>query len=302
MAQSPDRPLELEFDPELRLFLAPRDRSAEPGCGGSVRVRADGTSTIGHVVEAAGVPLPEVGSVLVNGTPVQPSHQPGSGDWIRVATISRPQPVSEPRFLLDVHLGALARRMRLVGLDTAYSNDRDDDTLIELANSGLRVLLTKDRGLLRRRKLWLGAYVRGDRADDQLTDVIDRFAPALQPWTRCILCNGELRPAPKEEVAAKLLPGTRRTYQEFSRCAECGRVYWRGAHSRRLAKIVAAATDMAATASSRPSAPRSAPSAPPPAPGGLAPRALAAEPDRLAPVQPVLTERSDPQAPALALI
>jgi uncharacterized protein len=246
MASSPDRPLELEFGPELGLFLAPRDRSAEPGCGGIVRVRADGTSTIGHVVEAAGVPLPEVGSLLVNGTPVQPSHQPGSGDRIRVGAINRPQSLPEPRFLLDVHLGALARRMRLVGLDTAYSNDLDDDTLIELANSGRRLLLTKDRGLLRRRRLWLGAYVRGDRADEQLSDVLDRFGPALEPWTRCMVCNGELRPAPKEEVAAELLPGTRRTYQEFSRCAECGRVYWRGAHSRRLARIVAAATDMAA--------------------------------------------------------
>jgi uncharacterized protein with PIN domain len=135
--------------------------------------------------------------------------------------------------------------MRLVGLDTAYSNDLDDATLIELANSARMVLLTKDRGLLKRRRLWLGAYVRGDRADEQLTDVLDRFAPPLEPWTRCVACNGELRPAPKEEVAAQLLPGTRRTYEDFSRCAQCGRVYWRGAHSRRLAKIVAAASEAA---------------------------------------------------------
>jgi uncharacterized protein len=275
MAPSPDRPLELEFEPELALFLPPRDRSAEPGCGGMVHLRADGTSTIGHFVEAAGVPLPEVGSILVNGTLAQPSYQPDSGDRVRVAAVSRPQTVPEPRFLLDVHLGALARRMRLVGLDTVYSNDLDDDTLIELANSGRRVLLTKDRGLLRRRRLWLGAYVRGERADEQLTDVIDRFAPVLQPWTRCIVCNGELRRAPKEEVAAELPPGTKRAYQEFSRCAECGRVYWRGAHSRRLAQIVAAATHRAAAAGSRTRAQRVArvarvaPGRPRSAPGGF---------------------------------
>jgi hypothetical protein len=132
--------------------------------------------------------------------------------------------------------------MRLLGLDTAYFNDRDDDTLIELANSGRRALLTKDRGLLRRRKLWLGAYVRGDRADDQLADVLDRFAPPLAPWTRCLACNGLLTPVPKSEVADELLPGTRRTYQEFSRCAGCARVYWHGAHARHLDRIVAAAT------------------------------------------------------------
>jgi uncharacterized protein len=262
MALSPDRPLELEFGPELQLFLPPRDRSAEPGWGGSVRVHADGTSTIGHVVEAAGVPLPEVGSLLVNGIPVQPSHRPVPGDRIRVGAIGRPQPLPEPRFLLDVHLGSLARQMRLVGLDTAYSNDRDDDMLIELAKSERRVLLTKDRGLLKRRRLWLGAYVRGDRTDEQLSDVIDRFEPALQPWTRCMMCNGVLCPAPKVEVAAQLLPGTRLTYQKFSRCAECARVYWRGAHGRRLAKIVAAATrncgrgEFAASRSAAPRPPR----------------------------------------------
>ena len=132
--------------------------------------------------------------------------------------------------------------MRLVGLDTDYSSDLDDDVLIERANSGRRMLLTKDRGLLRRRKLWLGAYVRGARADEQLADVLDRFAPPLAPWTRCSACNGPLSPVPKADVEQLLLPGTRRTYQEFARCADCGRVYWRGAHSRRLEAIVAAAT------------------------------------------------------------
>lgn len=241
MASSPELPLELEFAPELRLFLPPRDRPVSARAGGTVRVRADGTSTLGHVIEAAGVPLPEVGAIFINGTLAQPSHQPDPGDRIRVEAISRPQPLAEATFLLDVHLGALARRMRLVGLDTAYSNDLDDDALIELANSERRVLLTKDRELLRRRRLWLGAYVRGDRADEQLADVLDRFAPPLAPWTRCVACNGALQPVTKEEVAEELLPGTRRTYQEFSRCSGCRRVYWRGAHSRRLASIVEAA-------------------------------------------------------------
>jgi uncharacterized protein with PIN domain len=227
--------LDLDFAPGLRVFLAPQNR------GGHVTVRADGTSSLGHVVESAGVPLPEVGSLVVNGTPAQPSHQPRAGDRIWVQAVRRPQPLAEARFLLDVHLGALARRMRLVGLDTGYSNDRDDDTLIALANSVRRVLLTRDRGLLRRRKLWLGAYVRGDRADDQLADVLDRFAPPLAPWTRCLTCNGLLHSVPKAAVAAEVLPGTRRTYQEFSRCRDCGQVYWRGAHARRLAAIVAAA-------------------------------------------------------------
>jgi uncharacterized protein with PIN domain len=232
----PELPLELRFAAELRMFLPPANRA------GPVRAATDGTSSLGHVVESAGVPLTEVGLLLVNDRPVRPSYQPRAGDRIVVEAISRPQPQAEPMFLLDVHLGALARRMRLMGLDTAYSNDLDDDALIELANSSRRVLLTKDRGLLRRRSLWLGAYVRGVSADDQLADVLGRFAPPLAPWTRCLACNGPLISVPKSQVEEHLRAGTRRTYDRFCRCTDCRRVYWRGAHSRRLAAIIAAAT------------------------------------------------------------
>jgi uncharacterized protein with PIN domain len=154
-------------------------------------------------------------------------------------------------FVLDVHLGTVARRLRLVGIDAVYSNDLDDDTLIDLANADRRVLLTQDRGLLRRRKLWLGAFVRGARPDEQFADVLDRFAPPLAPWTRCPACNGLLSPAAKTEVAPLLQPGTRRTYQSFARCASCGHVYWRGAHSRQLEAIVDTATQTVGRRASR---------------------------------------------------
>jgi uncharacterized protein len=226
---------EVWFAAELRMFVAPRYR------GGRVRVSGDGGASLGHVVEPYGIPLTEIGRLVVNGTPVTPGYRPGAGDVAEVYAVRRPQPVPTPRFILDVHLGTLARRLRLVGVDAAYANDLDDDILIERANAGRRVLLTQDRGLLRRRRLWLGAYVRGARPDDQLHDVLDRFTPPLAPWTRCTACNGLLAPTRKADVEPLLQPGTRCTYQAFSRCAGCGKVYWHGAHSRRLEDIVAAA-------------------------------------------------------------
>ena len=222
----------MRFAAELRFFLAPRHR------GGQMQVACDRVSPLGHVVESLGVPLPEVGSLVVNGAPVMPSYRLAAGDVAEVAAVGRPQRLPSARFILDVHLGTLARRMRLVGLDAAYANDLDDDVLIERANAGRRVLLTQDRGLLRRRSLWLGAYVRGARPDDQLRDVLDRFGPPLAPWTRCTACNGLLTAVPKADVEPLLQPGTRRTYQAFSRCASCGRVYWHGAHGTRLDHIV----------------------------------------------------------------
>jgi uncharacterized protein with PIN domain len=222
----------LRFEVELWLFLAPRHRRE------LLRVSYDGTSSLGHVVESMGVPLPEIGSLDVGGRRVTPSCRPSAGDVVHVLGVRRPQRVPFPRFLLDVHLGTLARRLRLVGVDAAYENDLDDDALIVRANAERRVLLTKDRGLLRRRSLWLGAHVRGARPEEQFGDVLERFAPPLAPWTRCTACNGSLSPVGKGEVEAVLRPGTRRSYDTFARCAGCGRVYWRGAHGTRLQAIV----------------------------------------------------------------
>jgi uncharacterized protein with PIN domain len=223
---------ELRFAQELAIFLAPRHRS------GVARAACDGTTTLGHVIESLGVPLPEVGSLTLDGNPAVAACRLIAGHVADVAAIRRPQPLPAARFVLDVHLGTLARRLRLTGIDTAYANDRDDDVLIDEANAGRRVLLTQDRGLLRRRKLWMGAYVRGADPDDQLRDVLDRFAPPLAPWTRCTACNGVLAPVSKAVIEQSLRPGTRRTYQDFARCQACGRAYWHGAHSARLAAIV----------------------------------------------------------------
>ena len=233
---------EVEFAAELRMFLAPRHRE------GHVRVACDGVSSLGHVVESLGVPLPETGALTVNGEPAASARRLTAGDTAQVGVVRRPQPVPSPRFLLDVHLGTLARRLRLVGVDTAYANDAADDALVRQANASRRVLLTQDRGLLHRRALWLGAYVRGALPDDQLRDVLDRFAPPLAPWTRCTACNGLLTPVRKAAVESLLPPGTRRTYQAFARCQACGRVYWRGAHSQRLARVVDAAIETVAAA------------------------------------------------------
>jgi len=227
---------------DLELFLRPSAR------GRPVAVICDGVSTLGHVVESVGVPLTEVGSILVNGQVTDHGYRPREGDTVEVTSVSRPQRLDEARFLLDVHLGTVARRLRLLGIDTAYHRYADDDDLIDEANAERRVLLTQDRGLLRRRKLWLGAYVRGASTDAQLADVLDRFAPDLTPWTRCTSCNGLLAPARKADVEPHLEPGTRRTYAAFARCTSCDRVYWRGAHSKRLEATVDAAVRIVSAA------------------------------------------------------
>jgi uncharacterized protein with PIN domain len=224
----------LDVSHELRFLLPSRWRA-----DGTVDVTYDPTATLGHIVQSAGIPLTEVGSLRIHGRHVPATWRPGMDDVVQVSQRARPQPLDgPPRLLLDVHLGALARRLRLLGLDSAYNNDAHDDELVDRAGREDRLLLTQDRGLLRRRALRRAAYVRGSRPDDQLADVLDRFALPLAPFTRCTACGGTLSPVPKAAVVDRLQPGTRRTQEQFSHCQACDRVYWRGAHSERLDQLV----------------------------------------------------------------
>jgi uncharacterized protein with PIN domain len=249
-------PVVVLVDPALSLFLGSRQRAAPAGPGVACRVEAgyDGTSSLGHLVESLGVPLPEVGELRIGPRRAAAADRVPPGQPVTVTAVARPQPLppGPPRFVLDVHLGTLARRMRLLGLDTRYANAASDDALLQIAAAENRVLLTQDRGLLRRRALRLGAYVRGAHPDQQLHDVLDRFAPPLAPWTRCPACNGLLVPVTKDQVRHLLQPGTQRSYQVFARCPSCGRPYWRGAHSPRLAAVVAAARQAVAARQAAP--------------------------------------------------
>ena len=205
-----------------------------------IDVSDDGVSTLGHIVGSIGIPLTEVGSLAVDGHEVDAGWRPTPNAVVDVGARRRPQAAitKPPRFVLDVHLGTLARRLRLLGIDTAWRNRTSDAELVELAQREHRVVLTRDRGLLLRRAARDGAYVRGNRPDDQLDDVLDRFAPPLSPWTRCVACNAPLEPVEKAEVIDRLQPGTRRNYDAFARCTGCGQVYWSGAHHEQLQQIV----------------------------------------------------------------
>ena len=221
--------------PELVFLLPAGSRAA-----GVRRLGFDPDATVGHVVQAAGIPLTEAGELSVDGRPVAVTARTTPCSTVDVAAAPRPQPAPPGGFLLDVGLGALARRLRLLGLDAAWSADADDPDLARRAVAEQRVLLTQDRGLLKRRSLGRqgGALVRGTGPDEQLADVLDRFAPALAPLTRCTACGAPLESVAKADVADLLPDGTRRSYDDFSRCPACGRVYWHGAHARRIGALV----------------------------------------------------------------
>lgn len=233
------------FYAELNDFLPVGDRQRD-------LVRSFlGKPSVKDQIEACGVPHTEVDLILVNGWSVGFDHRLGDGDRVSVYPVFealdvtpvvrlRPQPLREPRFVLDVHLGKLARRLRLLGFDAVWQRDATDEDLVSLSLREKRILLTRDRELLKRRELTHAAAVRGTDPREQLSEVVGRFdlARSAAPFTRCLTCNGRLAAVPKEEIFDRLPPETRLHYDAFLTCLSCRRVFWWGPHSRRLREIV----------------------------------------------------------------
>ncbi|HSM54599.1 MAG TPA: Mut7-C RNAse domain-containing protein [Candidatus Sulfomarinibacteraceae bacterium] len=209
-------------------------------------------TSVKHPIESMGVPHTEVELILANSRPVDFTYLLQPGDYVSVyppfhnLDIS-PLPALRPplappvRFLLDVHLGRLATYLRLLGFDALYRNDYDDEELADLAAESGRVLLSRDRRLLMRKQVTYGQCLRTRDPRAQLEAVLRRFDlyAQIDPWQRCLACNGPLRPVPKEEVLHRLEPKTKRFYDEFHICEDCGKVYWKGSHYPRMRRFIA---------------------------------------------------------------
>jgi hypothetical protein len=213
--------------------------------------------SVKDLLASVGVPHPEIAVVVVNGTAVGFDQRVRGGDrvaayppWhtLEVApSVQRPRPA--PRFVLDVHLGTLARRLGVLGLDVDYATDRDDDALARIADEQDRVLLTRDRQLLMRTTVRHGYCPRSDDPDEQVLEVVRRFVAEddLAPFSRCPACNDELVAVAKEEVVDEIGPHTRATQDVFRRCPACDRVFWPGSHVDALEPLVDRAREAAVT-------------------------------------------------------
>lgn len=235
----------LRFYAELNDFLPP-DRRQVPFAEPCAR-----RASVKDVVEGLGVPHTEIDLILVNGQSVDFSYLVRDGDRISVYPVFesidisplvrlRPQPLREPRFVLDTHLGRLAAYLRLLGFDSLYRNDHTDQELARLASSEGRILLTRDRGLLKRNLVTHGHWMRETRPRRQVVEVLRRFDlyGAVSPFRRCLRCNTLLRPVRKEAIGHRLPPKTRQFYDEFRCCPTCDRLYWPGSHYERMQQFV----------------------------------------------------------------
>jgi uncharacterized protein with PIN domain len=226
----------LRFDPALDRFLEPKRR------GGPIALPIDRARSAKDAVESLGVPHTEVGALVIDGRAAALEDLLTGGERVEVAACAddAPPAPAAPRFVADAHLGKLARHLRLAGFDCLWSRDWDDDALVDTAVAEDRVVLTRDKGVLRRRAVTRGRFVRAVESEAQLAEVVRAFGlrAQLRPFSRCRECNVALEDVVKQEVEALLPEKVRALYTRFRRCPGCGRVYWQGTHFERLRAVL----------------------------------------------------------------
>lgn len=211
----------------------------------------DGRASVKDLLEGLGVPHGEVDLLLVNGESSDFDRLVEDGDRVAAypvfeafdiasETKVRPEPLRETRFVLDVHLGRLAAFLRLAGFDALYRRDCADSDLAAISAALKRILLSRDQALLKRRIVTHGYYVRSTDPAQQLAEVVRRFdlRRTARPFTRCTVCNGAVTTVSREEAGDRVPPLSRQLYDDFRRCQDCGRVYWKGTHYGRLRRVL----------------------------------------------------------------
>lgn len=218
----------------------------------SVTLPVSGDATVAGLLADTGIPLSEVDLVLHNGEPAGFDNRIAAGDRLSVYPVFetfdigqtqrlRPRPLRTPAFVLDVHLGRLAAYLRMFGIDASYAQSLTDEQLVRISLEERRVLLSKDRGLLRDTRLERAYAVRAGKTREQLLEVMRRFdlAGSANPFTRCLHCNTLLVPIAKEEVLDRIPPRVRENCDQFTTCMECHRVFWKGTHYERMTAFIA---------------------------------------------------------------
>lgn len=209
-----------------------------------------GRPAVKDAIEAQGVPHPEVDLIVIHGTAVSFERRLEAGELVSVypwiETIPRPEGALRPpwpdplRFVCDVHLGQLARYLRMMGIDTWYETDCSDPKLARIADEQTRILLTRDLGLLKRGQVRRGAFIRAQAPRQQLAEVVDRFPfeGHVDPLTRCLECNLPLREASSRAVEDQVPPRALEEYDHFVQCPSCEQVFWEGTHVERMHRLI----------------------------------------------------------------
>jgi len=236
---------EFRFYEELNDFLPAERRKV------SFMQPFQGCPAVRDVIQAIGVPHTAIDLVLVDGRSVDFAYRLEGGERVAVYPVFerldispllrlRSQPLRRTRFILDVHLGKLARYLRMLGFDCAYCSDADDAGIIDQALAEQRIILTRDIGILKQKRVRHGYWLRSTEPEQQLTEVVEALdlRGRLQPFTRCLECNGSIHRVSHEALAGLVDAEIVARFDRFWQCTSCRKVYWRGSHYERMLQAV----------------------------------------------------------------
>jgi uncharacterized protein with PIN domain len=244
---------QITFHGELSFFL--KDRKE-----GTAKYSMKRTAPLKDIIEALGIPHTEVGKIVTYEREHDFWYIPSPDDNIEVypveapcivtiPTLLRPEAFPWVKFIADVNVGKLAKLMRLLGFDTEYENSWSDSYIAEKAFREKRIVLTKDRNLLKRKVIRHGRLVRSIKPWDQLAEIVHFYGlgKSISPFRICPICNVELENVPKEHILEEIEPLTRLFFNDFSRCPCCGKVYWAGTHHEKILQRVTELKDHVGT-------------------------------------------------------
>jgi len=235
----------LRFYEELNDFL--------PAAKKKIRFehKFSGTPSVKDLIESLGIPHTEIDLILVNGKSTDFNRKINDGDDISVYPVFESVDIKEvqhlrentlriPKFILDVHLGKLARYLRMLGFDALYRNNYSDDEIVSISGMEARTILTKDKGILKHNKVNRGYYVRNSNPEEQLSEVVLRFDlnKSINEFTRCLECNTILKKIEKNEVADRIPRKVKEQQIDFYICNSCNKIYWPGSHYIKMKEMI----------------------------------------------------------------
>ncbi len=206
-------------------------------------------ASIKDIIESMGIPHTEIGEICSEGEKFDFGFIPETSMTINIfgilppfdvtcPTYLRSAPLKKIRFIADLNVSKLATLLRMSGIDAEISQDLSDKEIASLAHEKQRIVLSKDLGLLKHRKITFGRYVRSVYPEEQLKEIINFFnlKPHLLPFSRCLRCNTSLAPVEKKDILSRLQPKTRLFFHSFKICIRCDRIYWKGSHHEGMLK------------------------------------------------------------------
>ena len=212
-------------------------------------------ASIKDILEAVGIPHTEIGAIEKHAQQLDFSYLPEPGEKYDIypvptgaaalqPSLLRPDPPAEIRFLVDINVARLAGLLRMAGFDTVSLRESEKvPCKREIAQQGAhsgRIILSRDKELLKHREVTFGRLVRNQDPASQLYEIVCFYGlqSGLAPFSRCLRCNGLLQEVDKERVMDRLEPLTKKYYYNFRQCGSCSQVYWKGSHHERMIALL----------------------------------------------------------------